>query len=79
MLEQLKKYIQDTKPEELKKEWEKIEQLGFTGPKAFEYIEFLNDNYKLYLPQFCNPKGVNVPENMTPNFSGSFFLLNIAA
>lgn len=79
MIEQLKKYFQDTKPEDLKREWEKIEQLGFTGPNAFEYIEFLNDNYKLYLPQFSNPNEVIVPENMTPNFSGSFFLLNIAA
>lgn len=79
MLEQLKKYIRDTKPEDLKKEWEKIEKLGFTGPKAFEYIEFLDDNYKLLLPGFCNQKKVNVPENMTPNFSGSLFLLNIAA
>jgi hypothetical protein len=78
MLEQLKKYILETKPEDIKKEWEKIEQLGFTGPNAFEYIEFLNDNYKLLLPRFCEPKGVKIPENMTPNFSGSFFLLNIA-
>jgi hypothetical protein len=79
MLEQLKKYIRETSSDELRQEWEKVEQLGFTGPNAFEYIEFLNDNYKLFLPRFCEPKGVKIPENMTPNFSGSFFLLNIAS
>lgn len=78
MIEQLKKYFQDTEIEEIKSEWNKIEQLGFTGPTAFEYVEFLDENYKFLLPQFCHPKGINIPENMTPNFSGSFFFCNIA-
>ena len=73
MLEQLKKYLKETKRNEIQEDWKKIEQMGFKGPNAFEYIGFLEDKYRLLLPQYCHPKGVKIPKNMTPDFSGSFF------
>lgn len=42
MLEQLKKYIRDTNPEEIKSEWRKIEQIGFRGPSVFNEIKNRN-------------------------------------
>lgn len=78
MLEQLRKYIQETEIEAMKREWHKIEQLGFTGPNAFEYLEFLNENQRISFSRFYRPKKINVPKNMAPDFLGSFFLLNIA-
>lgn len=70
MLEWIKDYFKNTPKAEIQKDWEEADNLNIKGTKAFEYIEFMQNTYRL-------PPGssLKVPENLTPNFSGSFFLL----
>lgn len=79
MLSWLRNYIKVTPQDQLKKEWGEIENLGFNAPNAFEYISFLNCTYVYPYDSggFLSNK-IKTPENMTPNFSESFFLVNLA-
>lgn len=78
MLSWLREYIKSTPKEVISKEWEEIENMKLGGPNAFEYIEFLHQHYCYheYLGTVTNQ--IEIPKNMTPNFSGSFFLHKLA-
>lgn len=81
MLGWLKDYLKSTPQEELRKEWEEIEGMGFTGPNAFEYLKALDSIYSVQLKEYCPPDKLvcaKDKKNMTPNFSESFFLCNLA-
>lgn len=42
MLESLKKHLENTSPEQLQKEWKKIEDMGLEGPTVEEYFRELD-------------------------------------
>ncbi|MBV7533041.1 hypothetical protein [Chitinophaga sp. sic0106] len=77
MLARLTEYLDNTSIEQLRKDWEEINCLEINSPNVFEYLDFL-DGYSCNL-EGCLSEEIKVPENMVPNFSGSFFLCNIAA
>ena len=77
MFQQLKDDFKNSSINELKNEWLKIENLGFRGPNVFEYLDFLDDYY-ISLPT-PPEKEIGISEIMTPNFSGSFFFIKLAA
>ncbi len=77
MLSGLKDYLRNTSRKEIVSEWNRIESLGFSGPNAFEYLQYLNQVHFPHLREFCTSTEINYPKNMTPNFSGSVFLCNI--
>ena len=39
MLEDLKNYLDNTSPEQLKKDWEELEKFNHVGPEVSEYLE----------------------------------------
>ena len=48
MLNWLKDYLKNTPTDQIKKEWKSIEDLGFKGPIAFEYLDFLHQTYGIF-------------------------------
>lgn len=71
-IEELKSHLDTTNFETLKSEWDEIEKLSFQGPNAFDYVDYFCWYYsaKNYP---CRISKIENFENMTPNFSGSFF------
>ena len=78
MLVKLREHFEKTPFDQLKAEWEKVEKMGFQGPKAFEYIDYICEFHSPTAERSCLPDGLLIPQNITPNFSGYFFLRNIA-
>jgi hypothetical protein len=79
MLSWLQDYIKVTPKEELQKQWSEIENLGFKAPNAYEYLNYLTYAYTYtYDSSGCLLNNIKTPENMTPNFSESFFLVKLA-
>lgn len=78
MLTKLKAHIAKNGIAQVRKEWAEIEKIQFDGPFVFSYLEYLNEKYPVG-SCFEPPSNILFPENMAPNFSGSFFLCNIAA
>lgn len=76
MLNWLREYIRSHPIEEINKEWAEIEKLDFSGPLACDYLGYIK---RVYLPKDNDliVSKINLPENLTPNFAGSFFLCNI--
>jgi hypothetical protein len=82
MLERLKEYLKSTPKEQLKKEWEEIENMGFSSPNAIEYLKTLNTIYSVELKEYGPPQKINCAnstKNMAPIFSESFFLRNLVS
>ena len=79
VLEKLREHFESTEFSQLQEQWNRIEQMGFEGPKAFDYIEFIGDFYCPVVERSCLPEGLAIMKNFTLNFSGYFFFCNIAA
>lgn len=79
LLEKLNSYLASTPDAVLEKEWEAIEALKLGGPDVDTFLGFQNQFY--YSCEWPHQFAVQIelPQNMTPDFSGSFFLCNIAA
>lgn len=78
MLNWLNEYIKTTPLSDIKKEWEEIEEKFPVGVNAFEYLEYSKEAYKIcYKPPIDYGTEKLIAKNMTSNFSGSFFLLNL--
>lgn len=77
MLLWLKDYIRNTHKDQIKAEWSKVEAIGFNGPNAFEYLQYLNQIHYPHPREYCTYTKIIFPKNMTPNFTESFFLCNI--
>lgn len=75
MLERVREYLRNTDPVILKKEWAEIEQMQLKGPKAFEYIQYVNNFYSVPISD-CYFEEVITPENMTPKYSEFFFVIS---
>lgn len=43
LLDDLKEYFENTHPEELEKDWEKIKEWNDVGPKVEDYIKFIEE------------------------------------
>ena len=77
MLTWLKEHISATPKEELIREWQEIEKLGFDGPNAVDYIKVVKDIYNISLKD-CYPQqkvSYNIQKNETPECTGSHFFL----
>jgi hypothetical protein len=70
--EEFRQYLDSTDDATLRAEWAKVEAMGFQGPNAFEYVEYLCRYYTAKRVP-CHIEELEIPANMTPNFSGSFF------
>ena len=47
MLKWLREHIKNTPKEELRKEWEEIQKMGFSGaPTVKEYLDYVNKQYR---------------------------------
>ncbi|MFM6975432.1 MAG: hypothetical protein ACKOW2_01080 [Sphingobacteriaceae bacterium] len=78
MLDQLKQYFNSTPFAEIKSEWQEIEKQFPSGINASEYLEYsatVNNPY--YRPPIIPEGELLIAKNLTSNFSGSFFLLNL--
>jgi len=78
MLDRLREHFNNTPLELLQEEWKQVEQMGFGGPKAYEYVDFLCKFYSPPVTSSCLPDNICIPKNITSNFSGYFFFRNIA-
>ena len=77
MLKKLQEYFESTDQATRKSDWEEVEKMEFDGPNAFDYIEYMDLYYSVCRGN-CRQETITIPENMTPNYSGSSFFCNIA-
>lgn len=73
MLNWLREYLQNTPQQQLQKDWNEIEGLNFEGPKAYEYIGFMQRYCCYGTPPGYLLSHLELPKNTTPNYSESFF------
>jgi|GEM_PF-1848595 len=79
LLEKLSHYLAHT-PEEVKqKDWEAVMEMELDGPDVESFLRFQASFAFSCEATALPPTQVELPEHMTPDFSGSFFLRNIAA
>ena len=77
MLDWLKDYLNNTPIDEVKKDWQKVKDMGLRGPNVYEYLAFLSDSPWHYIHFPPEEREMEAPAFMTPTFQGSFFLLKL--
>ena len=77
-LENLRKHFAENSLTQLKEEWAEIEKIFTVGPKALEYINFINSNKACTIERSPIQNEFNFSKNITPDFPGYYFLRNIA-
>lgn len=82
MLQKLRDYLNSKPLAELKEEWDSIAEYPENGVNAFEFI----NSYTIYYEKIITPYGNELigcgaidTNNLTSDFSGSFFFRKIAA
>ncbi|MDQ3191287.1 MAG: hypothetical protein M3Q58_06820 [Bacteroidota bacterium] len=77
MLSWLKDYLNSTPLEQVKKEWNEVEELGLRGPNVYEYLDFLEESYYdcTWLPPEIE---LEMPKKRDSEFFGVFFFATFA-